>query len=478
MDLHFCSRCGISIPQAEVDTGSAGGSDGKYFCSEHRGESAVAVAERPGPGGATGPGGEPELLFCANCRVSIPHDDAKSGRAHREFGSLLCAGCSKADPGERAARREAVEAEMAADVEAQDPVVARRCSVCSAVVPYGQIVTGKAKVEGNQVVCERCRAVATTRAPGELSSFPTSAVVVVVVLVAMVVIGYLATQAWLERRKNAAQPKQATDDLTEIRGEMERRASDLDSRLADLARRTEADPAAAAADRQRLDAEFATLRQSIQDATDRMAKSDAELQSRIARLEGQLQSNSEFMRSLASRPTEAAPPAPLPQTPSAEGGVASKDPGVDAKGPAKPAAPVNPEVTKACKDLLESSDDGIRFNAARTLGDLADPAAIPTLVKALADDKHYFVRRACAIALAKMKSWLAVPALIRTLEDREPYVALAANNALQKITGNDFGITQDTPASQRRTKSQSAEKWWDKNKDHPPEGVSLHPITD
>src|SRR5689334_9540587 len=98
MDLHFCSRCGISIPQAEIDAGTAGGADGKYFCAEHRAGAAVAVAEAL----ATSAGEdvpltltEPELLFCANCRVSIPLGDVKSGRAHREFGSLLCAGCSK-----------------------------------------------------------------------------------------------------------------------------------------------------------------------------------------------------------------------------------------------------------------------------------------------------------------------------------------------------------------------------------------------
>jgi hypothetical protein len=49
---------------------------------------------------------------------------------------------------------------------------------------------------------------------------------------------------------------------------------------------------------------------------------------------------------------------------------------------------------------------------------------------------------------------------------------------LQNITGNDFGVTQDTPAGQRKTKASAAEKWWDKNKDHPPDGVSLHPITE
>src|SRR6185295_1932516 len=154
-------QCGISIPQTEIDSGLATGANGKHYCSEHRAAhaaphlAAVAHAEAGhavGAAGATTTRSEPELLFCANCQVSIPLGDAQSGRAHREFGSLLCAGCSKADAGERSARREAVEAEMASDVRSPDPVVARRCSVCSAAVQYAQIVTGKAKVEGNRVV--------------------------------------------------------------------------------------------------------------------------------------------------------------------------------------------------------------------------------------------------------------------------------------------------------------------------------------
>ena len=99
-------------------------------------------------------------------------------------------------------------------------------------------------------------------------------------------------------------------------------------------------------------------------------------------------------------------------------------------------------------------------------------------MKALGDDKHYFVRRGCARALGVMKAWLAVPALIRALEDREVYVALAANIALQSVTGFDAGVTQDSPAGVRKTKAKEADKWWEKNKEHPPDGVSLHPITE
>jgi hypothetical protein len=482
MDLHFCSRCGISIPQSEIDQGAAAGAGGKYFCSEHRGGSSVAVAEHPLDKVLAGftsgvPGEDPELLFCANCRVSIPQDDSRSGRAHREFGSLLCAGCSKADPGERAARREAVEAEMAADVDAQDPVVARRCSVCSAAVPYGQIVTGKAKVEGNRVVCERCRA-ATAAAPGgeaKPSGLSPGLVIAIVVLVAGG-LGYFATQAWIDQKRTADR-KASSDDARAVRADIEERFKAYDDKVADALKKSSEPDKDAVAARERADAEVANLRQVISDLRADKAKSDAELAQRATKLEVEVEALKERIRDLASRPTAPTPAAPPPEE--------KRPDAPPATAPAGPAAPppkgdtIEPAVAKLCKVLLErQDDDGVRFAAARELTTLKDPAAIPSLVKALGDDKHYFVRRGCARALGVIKAWLAVPALIRALEDREVYVALAANIALQNVTGYDAGVTQDTPAGQRKTKAQAADKWWEKNKDHPPDGVSLHPITD
>ncbi len=479
MELHFCSRCGISIPQTEIDTGSATGAGGKYFCSEHRSGSSVAVAESPHPSGvasAFAPGEDLELLFCANCRVSIPQGDSQSGRAHREHGSLYCAGCSKADPGERAARREAVEAEMAADVDSQDPVAARRCSVCSAVVPYGQIVTGKAKVEGNRVVCERCRAASASSPGGAPRAGMSSGLVLAIVIVVAAGLGYLGTRTWIDQKKSGT----ARDPIAELKllkADFDAKLLSLDVRLTDVQKQSLAPDDRAASERARVDAEFANLRQSFADLRADMSKSDVDLQQRVSHIEGQISGLNERMRDLASRSVAAPPMAAPPVAPPAEKPPEPRA-GTDTPAPPGP-KPVNPAVVKLCKDLLDpAADDGTRFTAATELTTLKDPASLPSLVKALADDKHYFVRRGCARALGVMRSWLAVPALIKALEDREVYVALAANIALQNITGNDFGITQDTPPGQRKTKSQSAEKWWEKNKDKPPEGVSLAPVTE
>ncbi len=473
MDLHFCSQCGISIPQSEIDAGSAKGANGKFYCSEHRGGGvAVATGVTPTPAeGAAKPADEPELLFCANCQVSIPQSDLHSGRARREFGSLLCAGCSKADAGERAARREAVEAEMASDVRAGDPVVARRCSVCSAAVPYAQIASGKAKVDGARVVCERCHAAASLAPAGSgtgdgwLWNF-----IAVFGIAAAGVLGFLGMQTY----KSA---KDALADGKSSRVEFERRMSDFDARLSDAAKKAGEPGGVAASDFNRVDADLKNVRQEVDGLREAVQNGDVDLKQRVARLEGQVANLSDMVRGLAAR----SPGAPVPPV------VVEKPPEKTSPPPDKPSAPeppkkdvpaVSPDVVKYCKDLAESGDDGIRFNAANELGRLKDPASIPALVKALGDDKHYFVRRACAGALSAMKAWNAVPALIKALEDREAYVALRANQALQNVTGNDFGVTQDTPAGQRKTKAAAAEKWWEKNKDHPPDGVCLHPVTE
>jgi HEAT repeat protein len=129
------------------------------------------------------------------------------------------------------------------------------------------------------------------------------------------------------------------------------------------------------------------------------------------------------------------------------------------------------------KDLLESKDAGVRFNAAHGLAQMKSPAAVGPLAKVCTEDEHVMVRRVAARALGDIRAWRAVPVLIQALEDREVYVAQQANFALQKITGQDFGVTLDSSPRDRKTRAVTATKWWDKNKDSPPEGVCLEPIT-
>lgn len=457
MELHFCSVCGYSIPNAEVDSGSARGDAGRLFCAEHRAKPADAPPQPEDE--------DLELLFCANCRVSVPVSDYRSGRARREYGSLLCGVCAKADPGTRAARREAVEAEMAADVEANDPVQTRRCTVCTAAVPQSHIVTGKALVSGDSVTCEACRAAAAGAGTGG-GFLRTFAMVIVVAAVAGTV-GYVVGPMVLQ--------KDASDPLAPVVA----RVAGLEEQITALERRPQdaggAERRALATEvattKARLDedvmAELGALRSELAGVRTELVREDARTEQRIARLEAQID---ELVKSLAARMNE--PPREIVrETPPVRTEPPVKEQPVD-EGPAVP--DVNPEVARLAKDLLESPEDGVRFPAANELGRLGDEAAIPALAHALVNDKHFLVRRACARSLNMLRAWYSTPALIDALEDKEAYVAQQANFALRSITGEDFQVTQDQSLAERKRRAKKARKWWDDNKGSPPEGVSLH----
>ena len=455
MELHFCSVCGYSIPNVEVDSGEARGEGGRLFCGEHR----------PGVAAAKPETDEFELLFCANCRVSVPASDHRSGRARSEYGSLLCGVCAKADPGMRAARREAVEAEMAADVEANDPVQARRCGVCAAAVPQSHIVTGKALVSGDTVTCEACRAAAVGSGAGA-GFLRTFALVVVVAAVAGVV-GYVVGPMMLRQDK--------TDPIAPLQAQingLQKQVTELERRPLDGGTKGRAELTAEIGRVRTLVAEglreeIAALRSELTGVRGELAREDARTEQRLSRLEGQID---EIVKSLTSRGD--GPPREVVRD---EPPVRPKPPVPTDDQPETPVmSDVNPEVVRLAKDLLDSPEDGVRFPAANELGRIGDEAAIPALAYALVNDKHFLVRRACARSLNTLKAWYATPALVDALEDKEAYVAQQANFALRSVTGEDFQVTQDQSVSERKRRAKKARKWWDDNKDSPPEGVSLH----
>ncbi len=472
MELHFCSVCGYSIPNAEVDSGSARGADGQLLCAEHRTAGAAGAAPGAAPPGA-GPSltlteDELELLFCANCRISVPVSDFKSGRARREYGSLLCAICAKADPGARAARRESVEAEMAADAAANDAVHAYRCAVCSVAVPQSAVVTGKAQLDGDRVTCPACRAAATSRAGG---SFVATAVLVIVVAALAGAAAWVGLPRLIDRgvqpvrdglenriaaleRSSAARVDQASDAAEGERARITTDVETLGAAVADLR------------------SQVANLRAEMAGVRDELAREDARSERRLAQLESQMV---EIVRALANR-AESAQRDPPRRDDTEKPPVV--EPPVRDEPPTEPppvVQQVDPEVARLVKDLLESPDEGVRFPAANELGRRGDETAIPALCHALANDKNFLVRRACARSLSSLKAWFACPYLVDALEDKEAYVAVTANFALKAITGQEFEIEQDQSVTERKRRAKKARKWWDDNKDAPPDGVSRHP---
>ena len=73
-------------------------------------------------------------------------------------------------------------------------------------------------------------------------------------------------------------------------------------------------------------------------------------------------------------------------------------------------------------------------SAARSLGQIGDPAAVPVLIAVLQDEKaEDDVRRESAFALGAIADPAALPALREAMTRRDPYLAEAAHDAIRKI---------------------------------------------
>ena len=474
MELYFCAECGGSVPNAEVDAGTARDADGRTLCADHRKGGSV-----PEQAAAAAAAGDLELLFCANCRVSVPVTDVRAGRARREYGSLLCAVCSRADPGERAQRRESVEAEMAADAEADDPVVAMRCSVCSAAVPHGHVVTGKAVADGDRITCQSCRAVAGTMPRSGSRLLSTVGLFLLVAAVAGAV-GYLVGPV-LQEKFGDKKPDPTATRLAALERSLDERFARLEASIPDGVDASVFDgiERQIRASSDDLETQVDRLRAELGGVRGELARADVAIDQRLARLEGRFDGLGERVSDLAAKGGASAPP-PVVTEPRGGDDPRRDPPGGDDVGgddmaDDDTAVPkVDPEVTRVAKGLLESDEDGVRFQSANDLGNLGDPSAIPALAHALVNDRHFLVRRACARALGKLKAWMAVPYLCDALEDKEAYVAQQASFALQEITQQDFEVTQDQSLAERKRKAKGARKWWDANSQSPPDTVSRH----
>lgn len=85
-------------------------------------------------------------------------------------------------------------------------------------------------------------------------------------------------------------------------------------------------------------------------------------------------------------------------------------------------------------DLENSPSEKVRYNAARVLGEMGDPAAVEPLIKSLKFDKNGSVRLYAARALGELGDVEAVEPLIESLEeDRNVDVRVRAARALGKL---------------------------------------------
>jgi hypothetical protein len=88
-------------------------------------------------------------------------------------------------------------------------------------------------------------------------------------------------------------------------------------------------------------------------------------------------------------------------------------------------------VRVACCDELGKRSSDAEFDPGRT--------SVPSLAKALKEDKDQNVRIAAAKALGSMKSPEAIQALAVALEDRDPAMQYVGVQSMKSITGKDYG---------------------------------------
>jgi hypothetical protein len=82
---------------------------------------------------------------------------------------------------------------------------------------------------------------------------------------------------------------------------------------------------------------------------------------------------------------------------------------------------------------LDHVDPGARLGIVEALGEIGDPTAVPSLVRALSLEKSGEVRWAIALALGNAGDPAAIPPLVQALRDPDKYVRFGTAMALGKL---------------------------------------------
>ena len=85
------------------------------------------------------------------------------------------------------------------------------------------------------------------------------------------------------------------------------------------------------------------------------------------------------------------------------------------------------------RQLIQSSNISIRQEAVVALGQMGDQGLIPSLVEVLAKDSASQIRAAAAEGLGNLRDTLAVPPLVRALQDTVPLVRQRILTALHRL---------------------------------------------
>jgi len=104
-------------------------------------------------------------------------------------------------------------------------------------------------------------------------------------------------------------------------------------------------------------------------------------------------------------------------------------------------------------------DPEVRLSAARVLGNLGDPSAIPVLSGYTGDEKPDFAF-IIAEALVKLKDKRGIPGLIEALKSENSSRRVLAYDLLTKATHKDFNYKPYLSETERLKAVREWEEWW------------------
>jgi HEAT repeat protein len=112
--------------------------------------------------------------------------------------------------------------------------------------------------------------------------------------------------------------------------------------------------------------------------------------------------------------------------------------------------------------LSESlKDPEVRLSAARVLGNLGNPSAVPVLAGYTGDEKPDFAF-SIAEALLKLKDKRGIPGLIEALKSDNSSRRVLAYDLLTKVTHKDFNYKPYLSEAERLKGVREWEEWWTK----------------
>lgn len=98
-----------------------------------------------------------------------------------------------------------------------------------------------------------------------------------------------------------------------------------------------------------------------------------------------------------------------------------------------------PNALDALQTASKDRNTEIRVAAARSLGKMAHPDAIPILQEVIGSDMNGDVRLAATQAMGSFSSVQSLEALSIAIEDKDPALQVAAIESLEKVTGQNLG---------------------------------------